>query len=276
MWLRDPLHSDSYVYNFPLLLRVRGPLNESALRGGLQEIVQRHEVLRSVFRILDGELVQIIVPAPELSLPVTDLSGLPESARDARVQELALEEANRPFDLAQGRLFRGQLIRLATDDHVLQLTTHHLVYDDWSTGILIRELSPSYPSVRKWNDDRRTEPGVSVWRFRAMAGGTVSRRRLGIGVGLLETATPQPDGLPASADRPCAPGLVHSPRREGNSHAVSRIGEFIEGHEPAGAGQPVHGVTRRIPVPARATQPWREPIAQKKDGEQEHDAGFNN
>jgi thioesterase domain-containing protein/acyl carrier protein len=144
MWLQDPLHSDSYVYNFPLLLRVRGSLNESALQRGLQEIVRRHEVLRSVFRIMDGELVQIIVPPPELSLPVTDLSGLAESARDTRVQELTLEEASRPFDLTRGPLFRGQLIRLAPDDHVLQLTTHHLVYDDWSTGILIRELSASY------------------------------------------------------------------------------------------------------------------------------------
>ena len=143
-WLRDPLHSDSYVYNFPLLFRMRGPLNENALRGGLQKIVQRHEVLRSVFRILDGELVQVILPAPELSLPITDLSGLPESVRDARVQELAFEEARRPFDLAQDPLLRGRLIRVATDDHVLQLTTHHLVYDDWSTGILVRELSTSY------------------------------------------------------------------------------------------------------------------------------------
>src|SRR5271170_2542613 len=106
-WLRDPLHSDNFVYNFPLLLHLRGPLNESALRRGLQEIVKRHEVLRSVFRLLDGDLVQIIVPAPDLSLTVTDLSGLAESARDARVQQLALEEANRPFDLARGPLFRG-------------------------------------------------------------------------------------------------------------------------------------------------------------------------
>jgi thioesterase domain-containing protein/acyl carrier protein len=143
-WLQDPLHSDSYVYNYPLLLRVRGPLNESALRRGLQEIVQCHEVLRSVFRILDGELVQIVVPAPDVSVPFTELSGMSELARDARVRELTLEEANRPFDLSRGPLLRCQLLRLALDDHVLQLTTHHLVYDDWSTGILIRELSTLY------------------------------------------------------------------------------------------------------------------------------------
>ncbi len=157
VWLRDPLRSDSYVYNFPVLLRLRGPLNERALRGGLQQIVRRHEVLRSVFRILDGELVQIVVPAPELSLPVTDLSDLPESARDARVRELALEEANRPFDLAQGPVFRGRLIRRTTGDHILQLTTHQLVYDEWCTGVLIRELSASYQAFAAGTTP--TEPG---------------------------------------------------------------------------------------------------------------------
>lgn len=159
VWLRDPLHSDSYVYNFPLLLRVRGPLNETALRGGLQRIVQRHEVLRSVFRILDGELVQIIVPAPEMDLPATDLSGSPDSEHEARVQELAFEEANRPFDLVRGPLLRARLIRLALDDHILQLTTHHLVYDDWSTGILIRELSASYQAIA--NGTTPTDPSPS-------------------------------------------------------------------------------------------------------------------
>ncbi|HTS18885.1 MAG TPA: condensation domain-containing protein [Verrucomicrobiae bacterium] len=143
-WLQDPQHSDNHVYNFPLLLCLRGPLNESALRRGLQEIVQRHGVLRSVFRILDGELVQIVLPAPDVSLPFAELSSLAGAARDARVHELTLEEASRPFDLSRDPLLRGQLLRLAPEEHILQLTTHHLVYDDWSTGILIRELSKWY------------------------------------------------------------------------------------------------------------------------------------
>jgi thioesterase domain-containing protein/acyl carrier protein len=164
-WFRDPLHSDSYVYNYPLLLRVRGPLNKNALQAGLQQIVQRHEVLRSIFRILDGELVQIIVPAPELSLPVTDLSDLPVSARDDRAQQLALEEANRPFDLLHGPLLRGRLIRLAPNDHILQLTTHHLVYDDWSTGVLIRELSASYQAFTNGVTSAEPSPAYQYGDF---------------------------------------------------------------------------------------------------------------
>ncbi len=143
-WLEDFTNSDSAVYNYPLLLRIRGPLNETALRQSLQEIVRRHQVFRSIFRIKGGELVQIIVPPQEQALRVKDLSDLPEAEREMRSQQIAMEEANQPFDLTKGPLLRTALMRLAVDDHVLQLTIHHMVHDDWSTGILARNLSELY------------------------------------------------------------------------------------------------------------------------------------
>jgi acyl transferase domain-containing protein/thioesterase domain-containing protein len=143
-WLDDSSNSDSAIYNYPLLLRIRGALNQEILRHSLQEIVRRHQVLRSVFRRLDGELIQIVVSPERQSLPVTDLGGLAESDREAQIQRLALAEANQAFDLGKGPLLRSALIRLDPDDHILQLTTHHLVHDDWSTGILSRELWQLY------------------------------------------------------------------------------------------------------------------------------------
>ena len=143
-WLEDPSNSDSAIYNYPLLFRIRGPLDEGALQQSLHEIVRRQGVLRSLFQMRDGELVQIVVSPQKQSLRIIDLSKLPETAREARFQQLALEEAARPFDLAVGPLLRGALLRLGADDHILQLTTHHIVYDDWSTGILSRELSELY------------------------------------------------------------------------------------------------------------------------------------
>jgi len=143
-WLEDPSNSDSAVYNYPLLFRIRGPLDEGALQQSLDEIVRRHGVLRSVFRMRDGELVQIVVSPQKQTLQMIDLSSLPATAREARSQQVALEEAARPFDLALGPLLRGSLLRLGVDDHILQLTTHHIVHDDWSTGILFRELSELY------------------------------------------------------------------------------------------------------------------------------------
>jgi len=92
----------------------------------------------------DGELVQMVLSTQKQTLRMIDLSRLPETAREGRSQQLALEEATRPFDLAMGPLLRGALLRLGADDHILQLTTHHIVHDDWSTGILSRELSGLY------------------------------------------------------------------------------------------------------------------------------------
>jgi thioesterase domain-containing protein/acyl carrier protein len=143
-WLEDPSDSNSAVCNYPLLLRIRGPLNEVALQQSLQEIVRRHGVLRSVFRMRDGELIQIVVPPEKLTLRLMDLSGCPEAEREARAQQVALEEAHQPFDLARGPLLRSALMRMGADDHFLQLTTHDIVFDDWSTGILFRELSELY------------------------------------------------------------------------------------------------------------------------------------
>jgi len=143
-WLEDPSNSDSAVYNYPLLFRIRGPLDEGALQQSLQEIVRRHGVFRSVFRMRDGELIQIVISPRKQTLRMIDLSSLAETAREARSQQVALEDTARPLDLAQSPLLRGALLRLGVDDHVLQLTTHHIVHDDWSTGIFSRELSELY------------------------------------------------------------------------------------------------------------------------------------
>jgi thioesterase domain-containing protein/acyl carrier protein len=142
-WVEDPAGSDTVAYNYPLLLRIRGPLNEGALEQSLQEIIRRHGVLRSVFRIIDERLIQIVLALREFSLPITHLDGLPET-REQQMLAAAHADAMRPFDLTQDSIVRAKLVRLQTDDHVLQLTTHTLVFDDWSSGVLIRELSETY------------------------------------------------------------------------------------------------------------------------------------
>jgi thioesterase domain-containing protein/acyl carrier protein len=145
-WLQDPWNSDNRVYNYPLVLRIRGSLKEEILQKSLQEIVRRHHVLRSVFRQRNGELIQIVVPPPKQNLRLIDLSECPPAERDATTQRLSLEQAHEPFDLGRGPLLRSTLIRLGPDDHILHLTTHHIIHDDWSTGILVRELFQFYQS----------------------------------------------------------------------------------------------------------------------------------
>src|SRR5207253_1327678 len=114
----------------------------------LEEIVRRHEVLRTHFVAGDGDPVQVVSPDTAFPLPEVDLSGLPGGERQEAALRLATEEAERPFDLARDRMIRGQLLRLDDEEHVLLLTLHHIASDGWSRGILTRELSALYNAFR--------------------------------------------------------------------------------------------------------------------------------
>ena len=115
-----------------------------ALKQSLNEIVKRHEALRTTFAIVDGRPVQVIAPLLTLTLPIVDLRELPETERETEVQRLVTNEAQRPFDLAEGPLVRATVLRLDENEHVGLLTMHHIVSDGWSTGILIREMAILY------------------------------------------------------------------------------------------------------------------------------------
>ncbi len=144
LWFIDRVQPGSPLYNIAAALRVAGPLDAAVLARCLGEIVRRHEALRTVFVAPQGTPVQVIQGPAPFGLPVVDLSGLPESAREARALALAGEEAARPFDLASGPLLRGLLSRLAAEDHAVALTMHHVASDGWSMGILVREIAALY------------------------------------------------------------------------------------------------------------------------------------
>src|SRR5579864_2862104 len=140
LWIADAMSPGNAAHNYPLAMRICGPLNQEALAHGLQEIMRRHHVLRSAFRIEDGKPAHMIMPVQPLCMPLLDLNSFPEDVREAKAQESVFEDARRPFDLTRGPMLRILLIRLQPDDHILLLTTHHLVCDYWSTRILIRDL----------------------------------------------------------------------------------------------------------------------------------------
>ena len=143
LWFLDQYEPNSSVYNIPSALRLRGSLNIGALEQSLDEIIRRHESLRTTFSMVDGKPVQVIDPLVKLSFVVVDLRDHPEGERE-EAQRLADEEARRPFDLRTGPLFRATLIRLGEQDHLLLLTVHHIVSDGWSIGVFYRELSVLY------------------------------------------------------------------------------------------------------------------------------------
>jgi amino acid adenylation domain-containing protein/FkbM family methyltransferase len=142
LWFMDQVVPGNPAYNIQAAVRLSGPLNPTAFESTLNEIVQRHEILRTTFQIVDGQPVQIISSIAELPLEIRDLSTLPSSSH--AVQQLASAEARRPFDLARGPLLRALLLRLAETEHVLLLSVHHIVADGWSMGVLVREVATLY------------------------------------------------------------------------------------------------------------------------------------
>jgi len=144
-WVTDSVNSDSVAYNTAISLRLRGPLNPSALKTSVDGLVQQHPILRSIVRPLDGRLVQIVVAPKPVAITFNDLREFGAlSSRESRAAELALADTRELFDLTQGPLLRAHLIQLDTADHVLALATHLLFCDDWSTGILVKDLIAMY------------------------------------------------------------------------------------------------------------------------------------
>lgn len=130
--------------NMPIALRLNGPLDHPALERALQEIIARHEALRTTFHLEGGQLSQVIAPALTLAVTRVDLEDFPEGQRARVPDHLIREEAERTFDLARGPLVRARLVRTSGVEHLLLLTLHHIVCDGWSNGLILRELSALY------------------------------------------------------------------------------------------------------------------------------------
>lgn len=143
MWFLHQLSPESAAYNVPVSIRVHGSVNVGVLVAALREIVRRHEILRAVFPVIDGRPVQVVTDH-RLDLPLVNLQMLPAGSREARARELCREEARRPFDLERGPVLRALLLRLDPGDHVILLTMHHIVCDQWSCRVLGNELLSLY------------------------------------------------------------------------------------------------------------------------------------
>ncbi|MGW7688470.1 amino acid adenylation domain-containing protein [Streptomyces asiaticus] len=144
MWFLDQLNPGSAAYNIPAAVRVHGPLDVELWRRSLNEIVRRHESLRTTFEEADGEPVQVVHETGELELTVEDCAHLYGPDGQEGVKERARQEFTRPFDLGTGPLMRMKFLRLAADEHILLLTMHHIVADLWSTSVLFGELAALY------------------------------------------------------------------------------------------------------------------------------------
>ncbi|MBW4553597.1 MAG: non-ribosomal peptide synthetase, partial [Aphanocapsa sp. GSE-SYN-MK-11-07L] len=144
LWFLQQLEPDNPFYNEHAALQLTGSLNVVALEQSLNKVVQRHEVLRTTFEIVEEQPVQIIVPNLPFTLLKVDLRHLPTAEQTSEVWRLAIQQSRCPFNLAQAPLWRWTLLQLSQSKYVLLFTIHHIVFDGWSIDILTRELSAFY------------------------------------------------------------------------------------------------------------------------------------
>ncbi len=230
LWFLEQFEPGTSAYHIPNAVKLTGELDLWALEESLNEIIRRHEVLRTTFR-QEGDLpVQLIAPELRLSVPVTDLSGLEPGQREEQIKARSDSAVHRPFDLSRGPLLRMEVLRLAPDEHVLLFTIHHIVSDAWSMGVLVQELAVLYPAFRM----REPSPlpaldlqyaDVAQWQHEWLSGELLDRQ--------LEYWRGQLEGAPAflrlPADRAAGPprslagGSVALALDEGLSESVRRF-----------------------------------------------------
>jgi len=165
LWFHEQLEPGSPAYNLPSVYRLSGELDAQLLERSINQIVARHEVLRTVFATVEGEPVQSVLAMMKIELEVIDLSDPISRAQESEVRRLVGALTERSFDLKRGPLLRPALFKLDRGEHVFFLAVHHIVFDGWSVGIFFRELSQIYNDFRNGKSSSLPELGIQYADF---------------------------------------------------------------------------------------------------------------
>jgi acyl carrier protein len=210
LWFIDQLEPGSITFNRPFGLRLTGELDRVALERSLDAMVKRHEVLRTTFPVRNGGPVQEIAVELKLQIKEIDLRAVAQEQRDEEVSKHIGWEISQPFDLSRGLLLRACLMQLGDQEHVLLVTTHHVIGDMWSTGIIIREFGRLYEAHVSGKDPELPELKVqyadfAVWQRNWLQGEVLEQK--------ISYWRKQLQGLPVlelPADRPRPPVMDHN------------------------------------------------------------------
>ncbi|PRP97400.1 Linear gramicidin synthase subunit D [Enhygromyxa salina] len=205
MWFFDQLEPGTATYTVPGCIRLDLPVNVDALRRSFDELVRRHETLRTRFVLVDGQAAQIIDPPAPFDLGYVDLSQTPVATREAEAITAALALTRRPFDLARGPLLRATVFELDEHCFILQLAMHHIISDGWSIGVFIRELGALYDALSSGRPSPLTELPIqyadfAVWQAEWFRGEVLDEQ---LGYWRRQLAElPPPLDLPIAGPRP--------------------------------------------------------------------------
>src|SRR5215470_16112687 len=181
LWFLDQLEPGSPFYNLPQVISITGNLDVDALRRTFNEIVSRHEALRTTFSQTPERVRQIIAKTLTIEVPVDDLTSLEPSEHESLIAKRAREEARLPFDIATGPLWRVRLLRISVARQVLLMTMHHIVSDGWSIGLLFRELGAIYEAFAAGQPSPLAPLPIqyadfAVWQREALQGTALARQ----------------------------------------------------------------------------------------------------
>ena len=180
VWFLDRLEPDNAAFNISRPIRMVGDLNVSVLRQTFNELLARHDALRTSFTVVDGEPVQSIAPKIEIELPIVDLAHLTPESRASELSRLVTLDAKGAFDLGRAPLIRAGLIKLSSREHVLLLTVHHIISDGWSMGILFRELAVLYSAFAEGRPSPLSKLSIqysdfAAWQRRQLQGDVLEK-----------------------------------------------------------------------------------------------------
>jgi amino acid adenylation domain-containing protein/non-ribosomal peptide synthase protein (TIGR01720 family) len=271
LWFLSQLVPEDRAYNVPATVRLKGELDVPALGRALDEIVRRHEVLRSHMPVVDGKATLVIEPHAACPLTLEPVEGDSPEARLEQATRLARADAVQPFDLEQGPLFHVRLFRLEPDEHVLHVLMHHVISDGWSMGVFFKELAALYGAFREGRPSPLPDLEIQYLDHAAWQQGEAAGRELAKGVAwwkqrlagsLPQLALPTDHARPSSPSHrgasqwfPIDPGLrddlLHLSRREGVTRFQLLLSAFYvllarhTGQDDLVLGTPVAGRSRR-------------------------------
>ncbi|MBT3149522.1 amino acid adenylation domain-containing protein [Streptomyces sp. CHD11] len=208
LWILQQIECTSAAYNFPLVMRVRGPLDRAAWSAALTDVTIRHEALRTLFTGRDGQVFQRLLPPDEARPEVAHLR-----AAEDQVPAVVDAAVGRPFDLAREMPLRATLVEIAPDDHVIVLLLHHITTDEWSDRPFLRDLATAYRARTAGTDpDWRPLPvqygDYALWQRRLLGDPadptSLAARQLAYWRAALADA-PEELELPADRPRPARP-----------------------------------------------------------------------
>jgi len=179
-WFLDQLEPGNTAYNIAVRWRLLGQIEPAYIELAINEILRRHEVLRTKFIDEDGVPLQVVVPSLNMQVPVYDLRSLPAAEKEAEAERITLEVAKQSFDLRALPLLRAALLRLADEEHVVLVTVHHSVADGWSIGLMAREMCKLYEAFSQGADSPLPELPIqyadfAVWQKKWLTGSTLKR-----------------------------------------------------------------------------------------------------